>query len=155
MDKNLLDILERESPFFTSPIHGLRHWKTVERNGLYLSDFTGADKLVVSYFAYLHDCMRENEQIDPDHGLRGAQFAQMHRQAILLDDNQFEKLFHACEHHTDGEPTNCGTISTCWDADRLDIGRVGFVVDPKYLASQEGKRIATEKDFEALGEVPN
>jgi hypothetical protein len=32
---------------------------------------------------------------------------------------------------------------------------VGFVVDPKYLASQEGKRIATEKDFEALGEVPN
>lgn len=154
MVKKLLDILERESPFFTSPIHGLKHWKTVERNGLYLSEFTGADKSVVSYFAYLHDCMRENEQIDPGHGLRGAEFAQMHRQAILLNENQFEKLFYACEHHTDGEPTNCGTSSTCWDADRLDIGRVGFVVDPKYLASQEAKRIARETDFGALGEVP-
>jgi hypothetical protein len=37
------------------------------------------------------------------------------------------------------------------DADRLDIGRVGFIVDPFYLSSSEAKRIAEEKDFQALG----
>ena len=119
----------------------------MERNGLYLSNFTGADRNVVSYFAYFHDCMRQNDQIDPDHGLRGAKFAQKHRSIIDLDDDQFEKLFYACEIHTDGKTTACETVNTCMDADRLDIGRVGFIVDPFYLSSKEAKRIAKEKDF--------
>ena len=122
----------------------------MERNGLYLSNFTGADRNVVSYFAYFHDCMRQNDQIDPDHGLRGAKFAQKHRSIIDLDDDQFEKLFYACEIHTDGKTTACETVNTCMDADRLDIGRVGFIVDPFYLSSKEAKRIAEEKDFQVL-----
>ena len=146
-----MKFLERKSPFYHSSIHGIRHWKTVERNGLYLSKFTGADSCVVSYFAYLHDCMRQNDQIDPDHGLRGAKFALEHRAIIDLDNDQFEKLYFACEIHTDGESTVCETINTCLDADRLDIGRVGFIVDPFYLSSSEAKRIAEEKDFQVLG----
>ena len=152
MDNEILELLVRESPFFHSPIHGIKHWRTVERNGLYLSRFTGADEGVISHFAYFHDCMRENEQIDPGHGLRGAEFAEAHRDSIRLDELQFHQLFEACKHHTDGKPTTCETISSCWDADRLDIGRVGFEVDPYYLASEEAKRIARCKDFGSLGE---
>ena len=150
MDLKFIELLKRKSPFYHSSIHGIRHWKTVERNGLYLSNFTGADRNVVSYFAYFHDCMRQNDQIDPNHGLRGAKFAQKHRSIIDLDDDQFEKLFYACEIHTDGKTTACETVNTCMDADRLDIGRVGFIVDPFYLSSKEAKRIAKEKDFQVL-----
>lgn len=150
MHLELIELLQNKSPFYGSSIHGIKHWKTVERNGLYLSNFTGADRSVVSYFAYFHDCMRQNDQIDPDHGLRGAKFAQKHRSIIDLDDDQFEKLFYACEIHTDGKTTACETVNTCMDADRLDIGRVGFIVDPFYLSSKEAKRIAEEKDFKVL-----
>ena len=150
MHLELIELLQNKSPFYGSSIHGIKHWKTVERNGLYLSNFTGADRNVVSYFAYFHDCMRQNDQIDPDHGLRGAKFAQKHRSIIDLDDDQFEKLFYAGEIHTDGKTTACETVNTCMDADRLDIGRVGFIVDPFYLSSKEAKRIAEEKNFQVL-----
>ena len=81
--------------------------------------------------------MRQNDQIDPDHGLRGAKFAKKHRSFIDLDDDQFEKLFYACEIHTDGKTTACETVNTCWTFDRLDIGRVGFIVNSFYLSSVE------------------
>jgi len=58
----IFDLLRRESNFFTSPIHGIYHWRTVERNGHYLAQHTGADTKVISYFAHFHDCMRENEK---------------------------------------------------------------------------------------------
>jgi len=60
-------------------MHGLSHWQAVERNGHYLSRFIDADIKVISYFAYSHDCMRENDDIDPKHGHRGAMFAEVHR----------------------------------------------------------------------------
>jgi uncharacterized protein len=68
INPNLLALLKQDALLFNSPVHGLYHWQTVERNGLYLANFTGADVKVVSYFAYFHDCMRENEHDDPKHG---------------------------------------------------------------------------------------
>lgn len=146
VNNEILKALEIESSIFRSPIHGLLHWKTVERNGLYLSQFTGADIKVVSLFAYFHDCMRENEWIDPAHGARGAMFAKKNRALLGLTDSQFELLFKACKGHTHGRKKPCKTISTCWDADRLDIGRVGTIPDSNYLFSSEAKRIADESD---------
>ncbi|MBL4640608.1 MAG: hypothetical protein JKX86_02230 [Verrucomicrobiales bacterium] len=145
-----LELLRNESPFFDSIIHGVDHWRTVERNGLYLSQFNNADKEVISYFAYVHDCMRLNEGEDSKHGLRGARFADRHRELILLDDTQFRQLTDACAGHTYGKRPDCVTINTCWDADRLDIGRVGVAVNPDYLVSEEAKRIACAKDFGVL-----
>jgi uncharacterized protein len=34
------------------------------------------------------------------------------------------------------------TIGTCWDADRLDLGRVGARPDPKYMSTEARKRAA-------------
>jgi len=150
MNPELIELLKIESPLFNSMVHGVGHWQVVERNGHHLSQFNNADKEVISYFAYLHDCMRENEGEDPEHGLRGATFAEEHRDSILLNDHQFSLLIDACKNHTYGKHTDCVTINTCWDADRLDIGRVGIDVNADYLASKEAKRIALNKDFGVL-----
>jgi len=146
----VLAILKVHSAFFTSLIHGVTHWQTVERNGHYLAKFNHADKKVISYFAYFHDCMRENECEDLRHGLRGAQFAEKYRQIIDLTDIQFKQLTDACKGHTYGKRPECVTINTCWDADRLDIGRVGIKPNAKFLHSIEAKRIADFNDFSIL-----
>ncbi|MGD9706564.1 MAG: hypothetical protein AB7V07_02675 [Candidatus Delongbacteria bacterium] len=65
--QEIIELLKANSIFSHSPIHGFSHWKRVEANGLYLAGVNGADKAVISYFAYFHDCMRENEDIDHGH----------------------------------------------------------------------------------------
>ena len=146
----MLEILRQESSFITSPAHGLKHWKAVERNGHYLANFNGADKAVLSYFAFLHDCMRENEGQDKGHGPRAAVFATKYRDTISLNDVQFKQLTDACKGHTHGIRPTCITINTCWDADRLDLGRVGIDPDANRLHDDEAKRIADEFDFAKL-----
>lgn len=149
-NKELLNILRKESLLYDSPIHGLMHWQTVERNGLYLTQFSGADPIVVSYFAYFHDCMRENEGSDPKHGPRGAEFAKKHHEILGLSKDQLHQLCLACSSHTFGRQTTCPTVSTCWDADRLDIGRVGVIPNSKFLITKEAKRIADHGDRKVL-----
>jgi len=34
------------------------------------------------------------------------------------------------------------TIQTCWDADRLDLGRVGIIPDPDRMCTGMGKQLA-------------
>ncbi len=148
--QDVLYLLRKESDFINSPIHGLKHWETVERNGHYLAEFNGADKEVLSYFAYFHDCMRENEARDKGHGPRAASFAKKHRDIIPLNDVQFKQLTDACKGHTHGVRPECITINTCWDADRLDLGRVGIEPNASYLHNEEAKRIADRLDFESL-----
>lgn len=118
--------------------HGPRHWISVSRTGLKLAKATaGADPEVVHMFALFHDSRRENEDWDPDHGLRGAELAGSMRDSHLLhlNDAQFELLRYACTHHTDGETTTDPTIGCCWDADRLDLGRVGIEPEAEYLST--------------------
>ena len=42
------------------------------------------------------------------------------------------------------------TIGTCWDSDRLDIGRVGIKPHEKFMTNEEAQRIAREEDFQIL-----
>ena len=60
----------REAKLSKSHIHGVDHWQRVERNGVYLCQFNEADQLVVQLFALFHDCKRENDHRDLDHGPR-------------------------------------------------------------------------------------
>jgi len=150
INPRLLALLKQDALLFNSPVHGISHWETVQRNGLYLAQFTGADVQVVSYFAYFHDCMRENEHDDPEHGARGSLYAKKYKHLLDLNDEQLAMLCRACSGHTYGRKSACATVATCWDADRLDIGRVGIVPNSKYLFSDEAKRIADEDDFKVL-----
>jgi len=150
INPNLLVLLKQDALLFNSSVHGISHWETVQRNGLYLAQFTGADVQVVSYFAYFHDCMRENEHDDPEHGARGSLYAKQHKHLVDLTAEQLAMLCRACSGHTFGRKSACATVATCWDADRLDIGRVGIVPDSMFLFSDEAKRIADEDDFNVL-----
>lgn len=123
-------------PLSPAGVHGPAHWARVLENGLHLAGLTGADKEIVSMFAILHDCRRNNEGEDYDHGQDAADFAQTLRGTLIhLDDDRFQLLYDACAHHTYGETEADITVQTCWDADRLDLGRVYILPDPGKLCT--------------------
>ena len=101
-NKDIINLLQRESKLFHSPIHGFKHWRTVEKNGLYLSQFNDGDPMVISHFAYFHDCMRVNEQRDDGHGKRGGEYALNNKELLDLTDEQLDILYRACAGHTGG-----------------------------------------------------
>ena len=117
-------------------IHGMEHWRRVEKLGLMLAKKTGADKRVISLFAYLHDCKRENEFTDSGHGARAADFVRkLYKQGkIRVSEKQLEQLSYPCCHHSEPDSKSDDiTVMTCWDADRLVVRRVGETPDPARL----------------------
>jgi len=111
-------------------IHGVGHWARVLENGLRLARETKANIEVVQLFAVFHDSCRVSEGYDLGHGQRGADFALTLREKWLaLSDEEFTLLYDACAGHADGDTEADITVQTCWDADRLDLGRVGICPD--------------------------
>lgn len=142
-------VLALPSHRFPGSVHGPDHWRRVERNGLILASQSGANIAVVRLFALFHDSRRENENHDPDHGRRGAALARALRgKAFELSDEWMAKLEYACVWHTDLHHHEDATIATCWDADRLDLGRVGITPDPKYLNTALAKEMARHGSIE-------
>lgn len=135
--------------------HGLAHWGRVLENGLELAPKTGADAEVVALFAVLHDARRRNEDTDPGHGARGAELAaRLNGTAFSLDERRFELLRVACADHTGGGTVGDPTVQTCWDADRLDLSRVGVTPDPARLCTEAARSrhmigIATARALQA------
>lgn len=124
--------------------HGISHWARVLENGRILARRTGAVIEVVELFAVFHDSERENEGWDSDHGLRGAEFAaRLRGEHFDLPPREFDLLFTACGDHTRGKTAGDITIQTCWDADRLDLGRVGIAPDVQYLCTEPAKEATT------------
>ncbi len=126
--------------------HGVAHWARVLENGLRLAEETGANIEVVQLFAVLHDSRRQNEVTDPEHGPRAAEFAvELRGRAFALDDHEFRLLHQACHGHTHQRTHPDVTIQTCWDSDRLDLGRVGITPHPSRLCTEVAKRPETIK----------
>ena len=123
--------------------HGISHWKRVEKYGLRIARYSGADVTVVRLFALFHDAARFNNDIDVEHGPLGAELAkELHNIFYTLDDSRFELLYHACKYHADGAVSDDSTIGTCWDADRLDLWRVHAQPDERYMSTGRGKKLA-------------
>jgi uncharacterized protein len=126
-------------------IHGVSHWARVRRNGLLIATDNEADKSVIEYFSFLHDSRRFDEDSDPDHGKRAAEFAFSLRDSYVdLSDTSFSLLITACEGHTDEGYHDDVTIQTCWDADRLDLGRVGLIPNPDRMCTGIGRQLALD-----------
>ena len=58
---------------------------------------------------------------------------------IKLNEHQLNQLMNACRYHSVGRLDRDITIQTCWDADRLDLGRVGVTPKSLYLGSSLAK----------------
>jgi uncharacterized protein len=120
---------------------GVAHWARVLENGRRLAGKTGAIIEVVQLFAVLHDSRRRSESRDPDHGPRAAEFARTLRGRLIdLPDDEFGLLQLACAGHTHEQTHPDITIQTCWDADRLDLGRVGITPHPDRLCTRAARR---------------
>jgi uncharacterized protein len=124
-------------------IHGVSHWARVRETGLRLATKTEASAAVVELFAAFHDACRLNEGRDPAHGRRGAELAARLRGTLFtLPDADFARLQEACILHTAGLLDGDATVQTCWDADRLDLPRVGIAVDPARLCTAAAREPA-------------
>jgi len=122
--------------------HGVVHWARVLENGLRIAEDNGADPEVVTLFALFHDSRRVTDGRDDDHGLRGGELARSLRgELVHLDDDRFDLLFEACRLHTEGLVVGDRTLLACWDADRLDLGRVGITPDPRRLCTNAGREL--------------
>jgi uncharacterized protein len=135
------DILE----CYTLPVrgpHGVEHWARVLENGMRLASATGANAEVVTMFALFHDSRRVSEDRDDGHGLRGAEYARTMRGSLIhLGDHDFELLYEACRLHSDGHTDGDLTLQVCWDADRLDLGRVGVTPTSHRLCTPAAREL--------------
>ncbi len=120
--------------------HGISHWARVLSTGRRLAETIPGALPVVELFAVFHDSRRQNEYGDYQHGLRGALLAQEMRDAYFtLSDDDFQRLFSACEHHTAGKMSDDPIIQACWDSDRLDLGRAGITPSRKRISAAAGE----------------
>jgi uncharacterized protein len=133
----LIALIKSEFKLNWQGIHGASHWARVLHHGKNIGRLRGADLLVVELFGFLHDSCRWDDGRDPLHGQRAAEFANdIHRHYFDLQPLQLDYLCYALRHHSGGEVSTSVTIQTCWDADRLDLGRVGIFPSPKYLSKE-------------------
>ncbi|MBU2501159.1 MAG: hypothetical protein ABIK96_10665 [bacterium] len=132
-----------DAPLRTHRFHGRPHWDRVAEFGRRIAAAEDLESRLITLFAYFHDSKRENEGIDPDHGPRAADYVLTFAASELrISPGDRERLAFACRYHTHEEPTDDWTILACWDADRLDLGRVGITPDPDRLHTATAKMIA-------------
>jgi uncharacterized protein len=139
---SVLDAIRILSPSRESGIHGESHWRRVAAHGLYLADEIGADRLIVLLFGMFHDSMRFSDGHDPDHGTRGGFLAScLNDELIGLSEERLDLLDSACRDHTLGLTSSEATIGACWDADRLDLVRLGTMIDNAAMSTEPGRSI--------------
>ncbi|MHC4942757.1 MAG: HD domain-containing protein [Planctomycetota bacterium] len=140
IDPKLWETVERQFPMGSHSHHGPRHWRRVYEFGKRLARSTGADLEIVELFALFHDSRRMNDAVDPGHGQRGADLAlEYHGKLYTLETERLDLLLRACRDHTEGELTDHPTLGTCWDADRLDLWRVGIYPNARFLCTDAAK----------------
>jgi len=132
---------------FRLGIHGVPHWSRVYTNARKLAEAERArdpsiyiSEDVIKLFSFLHDHVRENDGSDPEHGERAAGGAVLLRGIYFdIEDHEMEMLVHAMTFHSDGMTMAEPTVQVCWDADRLDLGRVGKYPNQQYLCTESAK----------------
>lgn len=158
ISRSLLSVIREQYRLSWQGTHGAVHWARVMENGLRLAEFTHAKVEVIELFSVFHDACRLNEHDDEFHGQRGADLAKRIRgKEFELSDGDFELLYEACALHTGGRVAGDVTVQTCWDADRLDLGRVGIRPSANYLCTEAAKRdemIAWANERAEQGYIP-
>lgn len=137
----LLEFIRGRFKLGLGSIHGYAHWLRVCENGLRLAAMNGANARTIILFSFIHDIARENEGYDYQHGPRAASILRSEIQGryLDLDEDELDQLAEAVAGHTNGHCLADLTVQTCWDADRLDLGRVGIEPDPDRLCTVEAR----------------
>ena len=135
--------------------HGPEHWGRVEAHGHAVARHLGIDPLVPHLFALIHDSHREDDDFDPGHGARAAEFVRSQRSELLafLEDEEIEMLASACELHSEGHIHAPAHVQACWDADRLDLWRVGIEPSPRLLCTEYARKESVIEHAAILADV--
>lgn len=121
--------------------HVRDHWLRVLQSAREIAAATGANLRVLELFAVLHDSQRENENHGPEHGHRAAAYAvELTGKWFELADDEMDLLIDACRFHSDGMTEAHLTVQACWDAGRLDLGRVGVRPSPRFHRTTYAQR---------------
>jgi uncharacterized protein len=74
--------------------------------------------------------------------IQAARYAQSLRGVWFdLSDEEMDLLTKALKYHSDGYTEAEITVQVCWDADRLDLGRVGIKPAPHRLCTASAKSV--------------
>lgn len=150
--RGLVDAVLAHSRSQETERHGPDHWKRVAVAGARLAGETpGADPLVVFLFAVLHDSMRIHDFFETWHGWRAANLARdLLSENPAVSEEALETLAYALEEHDAGDTSEDPTVGACWDADRLNLWRVGIVPDPALLSTAAGSALEMRAWAKAL-----
>ena len=150
--RNVLLFVLQERSFPDSVCHGLKHWNNVYLNARFLAEKEGVNPLIPSLFAICHDFQRLSDGADLQHGPRAATRIKAEGGGIFsfLSEEELGDLVYACQTHTGGRKAPKQRIALCWDADRLDIGRVGIVPQTRFFHSQTARQMVERQDYSEL-----
>ena len=116
-------------------IHGVFHWMAVYRNALLMDPSPEHDHYYWS-FAVLHDCCRDDDGADAEHGYRASR---------VIDSYDMQHAIRLHSHVTDDKMAP-RWVRICWDADALDIVRLGIKIDPSRLRTDEARLLWEERN---------
>ncbi len=121
-------------------LHGPNHWARVLETARRLSRDLDVEQRVIELFALLHDSQRVCDGLDRDHGRRAADLAWRLRRSLGLADDKLDLLRRALAGHGDtaSDPGD-DTIRVCWDAERLDLARLGITPRPACLFTEAAR----------------
>jgi len=154
------DVLAALEPFrrFRSTLHGPAHWARVHRFALVLAaqlKLPRPQRYCVEVFAWLHDLARVDDGGGRQHAIDGAEQVRTFASQVFpaLSEDQVFIVKLAIRHHSDGLTadvaahqglfSNCAwptdlalnTVACCWDADRLDLLRLGREPLNQYMST--------------------
>jgi hypothetical protein len=138
LERHILDTFDHDA---CGIAHGPEHWDRVCYHSEAVARHLGVDPLIGHVFALVHDSQRQDEGLDPGHGPRAAQFIVDHAETLFgfLTPLQRQMLAHACELHSDGHIHSHAYAMVCWDADRLDLWRVGIEPAAHLLCTEHAR----------------
>ncbi len=164
---DLAAMVEAQAPLAASRDHGTAHWRAVTRSGLLLASIDSrADSGIILLFGLLHDSQRRNEFEDPDHGPLAEFYMQelINAGTLTIDDDRAAVLGMAMRLHDTGLTSDDPTVAACWDGDRLQLQRFGYLLKNELLSTEAATTQAVQEQtsgwhhsdqltWEQLGEI--
>lgn len=145
MIQQILEKIKSDTTSNRQSIHGDGHWWRVSQLGKLIAQKEQIPERIPVLFGYFHDCQRLNDTHDPEHGPRAAQYvADFPPELLGLSGAEANQLMLACHYHTHECETDYPVIHACWDADRLDLTRIGALPDPNRLFTDTAKQMALD-----------
>lgn len=143
INKMVQQVEDRCGPFCTCGglrIHGMSHLRRVAILSGRLAVAVGEDVESAVVMGFLHDSARKNDGNDIEHAHDSAILARelLERFYPSLDA---DRICEAIAGHADGKVTSDPLTACLWDADRLELKRIGRTIDLGLLSTETARRL--------------